>query len=74
VRKRLEALGFQVADIREHPTENRPDLRAAKQGLSMLVEVKARTEDADLRAKMESVRASSTESFLVSLDKHNSLF
>lgn len=73
VRKRLEALGFQIVDIPEHPTENRPDLRATKLGLSMLVEVKTRTEDSDLRKKMEAVRLGSTESILTSLDKHNSL-
>lgn len=73
VKKRLEALGFQVADIPEHPTELRPDFRATKQDVSMLVEVKTRTEDSELRAKMESVGLGNTESVLTPLDKHNSL-
>lgn len=73
VKKRLAALGFQVDEIAEDPKQKRPDLRASKDGTSMLVEVKTREEDAKLRAKLESVDVCATESILVSLDKHNSL-
>ncbi|MBH0185955.1 MAG: hypothetical protein HP477_11250 [Nitrospira sp.] len=67
------ALGFQVDEIVEDPRRKRPDLRASKDGTSMLVEVKTREEDAKLRAKMESVGVDATETILVPLDKHNSL-
>lgn len=73
VRKRLEALGFQVDDVAEDPKQKRPDFCASKSGTTMFVEVKTRTEDAELRASMESVGVGATESILVSLDKHNSL-
>jgi hypothetical protein len=73
VKKRLEALGFQVDDVAENPKQKRPDLCASKDGTTMFVEVKTRTEDAELRARMESVGVGTTESIRVSLDKHNSL-
>ena len=73
VRNRLEALGFQVDDVAENPKQKRPDFYTSKNGITMFVEVKTRTEDAELRAKMESVGIGATESILVSLDKHSSL-
>lgn len=73
VRRRLEALGFQVDDIAEDPKQRRPDFRVSKDGTKMLVEVKTRMEDAELRSRMESVSVGASESILVPLDKHNSL-
>jgi Holliday junction resolvase len=60
VQKRLEALGFVVDLIAEHGSERRPDLMALADAQMLYVEVKTRTEDAALRAKMESVPAGRT--------------
>jgi Holliday junction resolvase len=73
VRKRLEALHFTVGTVPEVPNEKRPDLVALKGNTTMFVEVKTRVEDTNLRAKMESVGIGEAKSFLMSLDKHNSL-
>ena len=73
VKQRLEALGFQVDDVPEDPAQKRPDLYALKDGTSMFVEVKTRTEDTKLRARMESVGVGITKSIHVLLDKHASL-
>ena len=71
VRERLEALGFQVQRIAKNPKERRPDLRALNSGSTNWVEVKTRTLDSELRARMESVNVGATESILVPLDKRN---
>ena len=73
VRKRLEALGFKVDLVPEVPNKKRPDLVASKDNSTMFVEVKARVEDTELRANMESVGIGVTRSILISLDKHNAL-
>lgn len=73
VKRRLESFGFKIDIIQESPKDNRPDLRTLKDGITMFVEVKTRTEDAQLRKKMESVALGETEAILTSLDKHNSL-
>ena len=73
VKARLNALGFTVDTIDEDGSAKRPDLVATKDGSRMFVEVKARVEDAALRAAMESVALGSTEVVLASLDKRNSV-
>ena len=73
VRRRLEALGFEVVEIAEDANQKRPDLRAAKDGVSMLVEVKTRLEDLRLRQGMESGRVGEDHDVVVSLDKSDSL-
>lgn len=71
VKKRLEALNFEVERIPEDPKLSTPDLRATKDAEVYYFEVKTRTLDVELRSKMESVGIGKTESMLVSLDKQN---
>jgi hypothetical protein len=73
VQQRLEALGFVVDPIDEHGSERRPDLMARADAQTLYVEVKTRSEDAALRAKMESVPAGMTAAVLTGLDKRNSI-
>lgn len=73
VQQRLEALGFMVDPIDEHGSERRPDLMACADAQTLYVEVKTRTEDAALRAKMESVHAGMTAAVVTDLDKRNSI-
>ena len=73
MQRRLEALGFDVRPIDEHESERRPDLLAVADQRKLYVEVKTRTEDAALRAQMESVPVGQTAAVLADLDKRNSI-
>ena len=72
VKARLGALGFDV-DFVATAEQERPDLLASKDGSRMVVEVKTRTEDRQLRKAMESVKLGETRAVFAHLDKHNSI-
>ena len=71
--RRLEALGFDVVEIAEDANRKRPDFRAVRNGVSMLVEVKTRFQDLCLRQGMESGRVGTDHDVVVSLDKSDLL-